>query len=410
MRTAWLAAAIGLAALELLLPRAAAAACPEHLQFLKSKCETWQSYVLPKTIPPAHGNAVADSDAAAALGMKIFYDNRFSSGRSGVACASCHDPEHAFAELKRTSHTIKEVARNAPDLINAAWYTQSHFWDGKVDNIWSAPLFTFEQADEMGSSRLHVVHTLSAIYKMRYEGLYGPMPDFSDTQRFPPEGKPGTPQFDGMAEADKKLVNQVYVNTGKALEAYIRKLAAGRSRFDDFMTGTPNALTPDARKGIAAFIRNRCDSCHNGPAFTDEGFHSLGYPAKPGRPQDLARQGGLVFARQWEFSSRSPFADVTPGATAATPAPGLSPTAVKVANVTADPTGFRTPTLRNVELTAPYGHDGAFDTLEDVIDAHARVLPGHKPPGAQDKHDIVAFLLSLSGRPPSPPWNYWPGG
>jgi cytochrome c peroxidase len=389
---------IGLAAVEATISTAAAA-CPDHLQFLKSKCAQWQSYVLPESIPAARGNMFADNQAAAALGMKVFYDNRFSQSSSGVACATCHDPEHAFAERKPTSHTIREVARNAPDLIDAAWYTRSHFWDGKVDNLWSAPLFTFEQDDEMGSSRLRVVHTLASIYKIRYEKIFGPLPDLSDTTRFPLSGKPGTPQFDAMSARDKDLVDQVYANVGKALEAYIRMLAAGRSPFDDFMNGSTKAMSVDAQHGMVAFTRLGCDSCHSGPTFTDEGFHDLGNSGKPGRPKDFARAGGMTFASKWQFSSASRFADPTNGALT-----------VKVASVTGEPEGFRTPSLRNVELTSPYGHDGAFDTLGGAIDAHAQVLPRHAVPDARDKHDIVEFLHSLSGRPPRPPWNYWPGG
>ncbi len=386
------------AALEITIS-GAAEVCPDHLQFLQSKCAQWQSYVLPEAVPAARSNAFADNDAAAVLGMKIFFDNRFSRSGSGVACSNCHDPEHAFAERKSTSHTIREVARNAPDLINAARYTRSHFWDGKVDNLWSAPLFTFEQDDEMGASRLSVVHTLASIYKIRYEKIFGPLPDFADAKRFPPSGKPGTPEFDGMTDQDKDLVNRVYVNVGKALEAYIRKLAAGRSPFDDFINGSAKSLNIDAQRGMVAFDRHGCDSCHFGPTFTDEGFHNLGYPGKEGAPKDSARAGGIAFASEWQFTSMSRFADSATGDSAA-----------KIIDVTGQSDGFRTPSLRNVELTPPYGHNGAFDTLDQAIDAHARVLPGQAALDPQDKHDIVEFLRSLSGRPPMRPWNYWPGG
>ncbi len=395
---------LGLVALGLAL-RTAAAACPEHLQFLKSRCAQWQSSVLPPSPPASRGNSFADNEGAAALGLKIFFDNRFAKSGSGVACASCHDPEHAFAERKPTSNTLQEVARNAPDLINAAWYARAHFWDGKVDNLWSAPLFTFEQAAEMGGTRLSIVHTVAAIYKMRYEKVFGPLPDFSDTTRFPPSGKPGTPQFDGMSEQDRNLVNRVYVNVGKSLEAYIRKLAAGRSPFDDFMNGSPKSISADAQRGMVAFTRYRCDTCHSGPTFTDERFHDLGSSPQPGRPQDLARAGGIAFAAHWEFTSTSPFADPTRGAE---PTTGAVPP--RTANVTSDRRGFRTPTLRNVQFTSPYGHDGAFATLESAIDAHSPVLPGHTTLDAGDKRDIIAFLNALSGRPPQRPWNYWPGG
>ena len=158
---------------------AAPAACAAYLKFLGSQCAAWQADVLPLELPPARGNRFADRQDAAAFGMKVFYDNRFSKPGSGVACASCHDPEHSFAEKKARSHTIAEAARNAPDLINASWYTTSHFWDGKVDNLWSAPLFTLEQTEEMGATRLQVVHTVASIYKIRYEKIFGALPDLS---------------------------------------------------------------------------------------------------------------------------------------------------------------------------------------------------------------------------------------
>src|SRR6185437_7574329 len=105
----------------LLLPGAGAATpCPAYLQFLEPHCAAWQADILPATLPPARGNRFADRQDAAVLGMKIFYDNRFSRPGAGVSCASCHDPEHAFAETKPRSNTLREVARNAPDLIDAA--------------------------------------------------------------------------------------------------------------------------------------------------------------------------------------------------------------------------------------------------------------------------------------------------
>jgi cytochrome c peroxidase len=183
------------------------------------------------------------------------------------------------------------------------------------------------------------------------------------------------------------------------LEAYIRKLAAGRSPFDDFMNGSAKSISIDAQHGMLAFTRHGCDACHLGPTFTDEGFHNLGYPGKPGKPKDLARAGGITFASKWLFSSTSKFADPTNG-----------DFKVKATDLASEPEGFRTPSLRNADFTSPYGHDGAFDTLDRAIDAHARILPKHAAPDTQDKHDIIEFLHSLSGRPPQAPWNYWPGG
>jgi len=377
------------------LMASAAAACPEHLQFLQPRCEEWQARLLPASLPESSGNTHADDEAAAALGMRIFYDNRFSRPGSGVACVNCHVPEQAFTERKATSHTIRPLSRNSSDLLNAAWYTRWHFWDGKVDNLWSAPLFTFEQDDEMGSTRLHVVRTMARVYASRYERAFGPVPDLSDATRFPPSGKPGEPQYDAMSGEDKKVVDRIYANIGKALEAYVRKLAAGRSQFDDFLLGS-TSISNEAKRGMTAFTRYGCGSCHSGPTFTDERFHRLGLAANSA---DKARSGGQDFFSRWQFSSASEYADKPQAAASASGGDPVS-----------SPDGYRTPSLRNVTLTAPYGHDGAFNTLDQAIAAHARILPGQEAPSPADKRDIIEFLRLLGGTPPRPPWNYWPGG
>ncbi len=378
---------------------AAAPACAAYLKFLGSECAAWQADILPMGLPPARGNRFADRQDAAAFGMKVFYDNRFSKPGSGVACASCHDPEHSFAEKKARSHTLAEAARNAPDLINASWYTTAHFWDGKVDNLWSAPLFTLEQTEEMGATRLQVVHTVASIYKIRYEKIFGPLPDLSDTKRFPESGKPGMPAYDAMAPADKLTVNQIYANLGKVLEAYIRKLAAGRSAFDNFMAGSQTSITPAAQRGMVAFTKYGCQSCHSGPTFTDEKFHKLGLPAVPQRARDTGRESGLRFVRDWQFLSAGRFAD-----------PAVTEAVIPDSKPVNQSEAFRTPSLRNVAQTAPYGHDGSLDTLELAISAHAAVLPNHSAPTPADEKDLEEFLRSLAGRPPQAPWNYWPGG
>ena len=375
------------------VPALGAASCPAYLQFLEPHCAEWRADILPADLPPARGNKFADRQDAAVLGMKIFYDNRFSRPGAGVSCASCHDPEHAFAENKPRSNTLREVMRNAPGLTDAAWYVRAHFWDGKVDNLWSAPLFTFEQPDEMDSSRLHVVRILAEIYKARYETIFGPLPDLADGRRFPEMGKPGSPEFDSIAEEDQLAVNQIYANVGKALEAYIRKLAAGRSAFDDFMAGSERSLSPPAQRGMVVFTKYGCQTCHSGPTFTDEKYHQLNLPNAAGHIPDSGREGGIRFARSWQFGSSSAFSDPS--------------SADQALAVVAQGAGFRTPSLRNVVLTGPYGHDGGLETLDQAIDAHAQIQP---MPTEQDKKDIVEFLRALSGRPPQRPWNYWPGG
>ncbi len=373
---------------------ATAASCPAYLQFLEAHCAEWQSDVLPADLPPPRGNKFADRQDAAVLGMKIFYDNRFSRpGSRRIVRQPATTPNMQLRRKQAAVEDAGEVARNAPDLIDAAWYQGAHFWDGKVDTLWSAPLFTLEQPDEMDSSRLHVVRVLAATYKARYETIFGPLPDLAGQRALSRRGKPGTAEFDAMTAEDRLAVNQVYANIGKALEAYIRKLAAGRSPFDDFMTGSESSLSPQAQRGVVAFRKYGCQSCHSGPTFTDEKFHQLNLAVAAGHAADPGREGGVRFARSWAFGSSSAFSD--------------PPLGDQAAEAVVQEVGFRTPSLRNVALTGPWGHDGGLETLHQAIDAHAQI---QAVPTGQDKTDIVEFLRALSGRPPQRPWNYWPGG
>jgi cytochrome c peroxidase len=169
--------------------------------------------------------------------------------------------------------------------------------------------------------------------------------------------------------------------------------------FDDFINGAGTS-SADAKRGMIAFTLRGCDGFHPGPTFTEKGFHNLGLPDTSGMPKDPGRAGGFAFANKWPFTSTGRFADPTQG--------DLAPRAVKVVD---EAKGYRrTPSLRNLESTWPYGHNGAFNTLEQAIDAHVRVLPKHEAVDAQDKRDIVELLRTLSGRQPQPPLNYRPGG
>jgi cytochrome c peroxidase len=144
---------------------------------------------------------------------------------------------------------------------------------------------------------------------------------------------------------------------------------------------------------MVAFTKYGCQSCHSGPTFTDEKFHQLDLPTAAGHTPDSGREGGIRFARSWQFGSSSAFSDPQPED--------------QTSQAGTHEVGFRTPSLRNVALTGPYGHDGSLETLDRAIDAHAQI---QAVPTGQDRKDIVEFLRSLTGRPPQRPWNYWPGG
>lgn len=361
------------------------AQCREDLGLSEPNCLQAVDWRLPSELPPARGNRYADDPRAATLGRAIFFDAGFATV-PGVSCASCHLPEDEFAESRATSEVIPGVpgGRNSPSLLVAAWNEGFWFWDGRADSLWSQPLFAFENEIEMATTRLAIAHRIAetASYRDAYEAIFGALPELSDTARFPSSGRPGDPSWDGMAEADRDAVNRVVANVGKALEAYMRRLATGPSRLDRFLDGDRAALSADERRGFRRFIEGGCAACHDGAMLTDDAFHLATMEAT-----DRGRAAGIETLLASPFSSAGPYFDADAGD--ALPLP-LGPTPD-------DERAFRTPSLRNVTLTAPYTHSG-----ERTLNAILTTPSFFYEPG--DEVVIAAFLASLVGEPPPAEW------
>jgi cytochrome c peroxidase len=151
----------------------------------------------------------------------------------------------------------------------------------------------------------------------------------------------------------------------KAISAFERTLITPDSRFDKYIKGDKNALAPAEKRGLLLFIsKASCSQCHNGVNLTDNEFHNLGHS----RSGDLGR--------------------------------------FQITKADKDKAAFKTPTLRNIELTAPYMHQGSLKTLEEVVDYYNR--GGDTGPNKssmivklfltkQEKRDLVAFLKTLTG-------------
>jgi cytochrome c peroxidase len=158
---------------------------------------------------------------------------------------------------------------------------------------------------------------------------------------------------------------------GEAIAAYERTVISTNSAFDKFVLGDASAMNESAQRGMAVFKgKGRCLACHNGSNFTDNQFHNTGVPQVGPMKEDLGR----YYVTQREHDRRA----------------------------------FKTPTLRSVIESAPYMHDGAFKTLEEVVDfydkggnANPQLSSLMKPLGftAQEKTDLIAFLKALTGEP-----------
>jgi len=206
---------------------------------------------------------------------------------------------------------------------------------------------------------------------------------------WPAAGKPGDAAYDDLPDAQKDQINRVAANVGKAFDAYMRKNTTGPGALDSFLKGDTSNLIPAARRGLNAFIENKCDSCHSGPALSDESFHDAGFPSLPGSMPDLGRAEGLAVLEANIFNLAGPYADPGPEIPAAPPQPGQVG-------------AFRTPPLRNITRTGPYGHDGALASLRDVLNLHGPSL------STSDAGDVLAFFETLNGAYPARPWSNWP--
>jgi cytochrome c peroxidase len=376
--------------------------CGLGLALDEDGCALLRAMARPEAPPPSPGNALADDEAAARLGHRLFFDARFSADND-VRCATCHAPERAFADGVPLAVGLGLVPRNSPTALDVAWRRWA-FWDGRADSLWSQPLAALEGELEMGTTRLAVAHRIAKSYADPFQALFGPLPPLDDAARFPPAGKPGDPAWQAMAPGDRELVDAIFAGAGKALEAYQRRLVTGPSRFDRFLAGEV-ALADDEARGAARFVELGCAGCHHGPVLSDDGFHNLGLGGDPGDPRGRARGVELLLAS--EFSAAGPHHD---GALPADFAPAVAP---------GDLGGFATPPLRNVADTAPYGHDGRFATLGEAIDAHVGGAPDvgvvdpllpAAPLDPDDRAAIEAFLHTLSGEPAPLPWRDWPSG
>jgi len=368
-------------------------------------CARFRATVLPAALPPAKGNRFGDNPDAAKLGFDLFFDpGAFSPAGENIACARCHSPEHGFADVRPLSVGLVPTLRNAPAVVNAA-RNFPHFWDGRADSLWSQPLQTIENEGEMNGTRLGVTHFIAEHYRDEYEKAFGPLPDLS---RFPAAGKPGSAAWDAMTSADRATVTLVYVNVGKALEAYMRKVATGPSAVDRFFAGT-GELSSEAVRGMRVFASAGCFGCHGGPYFTDGRYHDLDVPVPPflaATKGDPGRAHGVTALTSSEFNGASVYYDRSNG----------EPARIEEETSTDfDPDGaFLTPSLRNVGETSPYGHNGAFATLEDVVRFH---LAGGGPHAKEltrnelsddDVAALIAFLQALHGDPAPLPWSFWP--
>lgn len=356
-------------------------------------------------LPADPSNAYADNELAAKLGQQLYFDTRLS-GNGGIACASCHKPELMFTDGLPLAVGAGSGTRHTPSLVGLS-YSPWFYWDGRKDSQWSQALAPIEAPHEHDIDRLSVARlvTQEQPYEQLYAALFGPAPSLPEQGIASPLGREAfIAGWNELTEEQKRTINQVFANVGKALAAYQRKLQPGRTRFDDYADSLSESgdiegggqLSASELAGLDLFLdKGQCITCHNGPLFTNNEFHNTGVMVLAGQLPPMGRYDGIRIARQDPFNCLGDYSDAANGQCLE----------LEFARDNNELVGaHKTPTLRNVAETAPYMHGGQIASLEDVIrhynDAPVSMLSHNeaKPLSLRpvEQRQLLSFLRTLS--------------
>jgi cytochrome c peroxidase len=287
---------------------------------------------------PAKGKVVSTPEMVA-LGEELFNDKRFSS-TGEVSCSTCHEPAKAFTDSPLSvSEGINKLqgTRNAPTVVNAAYF-ETQFWDGRSPSLEDQALHPFVNPVEMGLKNHDPILALvrkDPHYVQSFNKVFGK----------------------GGAAVTMTEVTQ-------AIAAFERTKIAANSPFDRFyFGGETNALTPAQKRGLDLFVnQGRCVSCHvveqTQALFTDNRFHNIGVGINNIQSDVPALAGEFLKAK-----ATAAEVDVKVLSDKRVSELGRLAISRRFDDIGA----FKTPTLRNVAVTAPYMHDGSLKTLREVV-------------------------------------------
>lgn len=277
----------------------------------------------------------------AELGKKLFFDPRLS-GDKNMSCATCHNPSLGWSDGLAKSKGHKGMTLpRATPTIVNSGYNTIQMWDGRKKDLEDQAIGPMEAREEMHTDIPALLAFLND--NEGYSALF--------EEAYPGEG--------------------ITTDTlTKALATFERTVVSNSSPFDKWVQGDASAMTEQQVRGFQLFMdpeKGNCSVCHSAPNFTDDGFHNLGLAAFGKENPDLGRYNERPLR-------------LMKGA-------------------------FKTPTLRDVELTAPYFHDGSAEDLIAVMQHYVKggevktnLSPNFKPADLDDQEvqDLVAFMQALT--------------
>lgn len=334
---------------------------------------------LPRLPVPEDNTQTADK---VALGDKLFHDARFSiTGK--VSCSTCHDAAKAFTDLLPVSEGINGLkgTRSAPTVINAA-YNKTQFWDGREPSLEAQSKQPFLNPVEMAlPDHAYILKIVSK--DAEYTGMFK--------------------KVFGVAASGISIDH-----VAMAIAAFERSKISGDSPFDRYYFGTDaTALSAAQQRGLEVYLNEgRCVSCHvieqTSALFTDHLFHNIGvgFNSVKDRIHTIAAE----FIKSKRKGANVDFAVLSSSNVSQLGRFAISEDLT-------DMGAFKTPTLRNIDKTAPYMHDGSLTKLEDVVtfynnggrlketDPLDDFLDGGIRPlnlTEQQQKDLVEFLKALT--------------
>ena len=293
------------------------------------------------------------TNAGVELGRMLFYEKKLSRG-SGQACADCHLQQDGFSDIRQFSLGVaeQEGRRQAMSIFNMAWHNNGFFWDGRAEKLREQALLPIEDPLEMDETLENVVSKLKA------DKIY-------------------TNQFIRAFDSDTITSEKMAL----ALEQFMLSIVSMNAKYDRFLKGEEE-LNESEMRGMQLFFSEfeplgtakggECFHCHNGMNFANNQFMN----------------NGLDY---WEDVMDKGLFETT--------------------GYNSDIGKFKVTSLRNIALTAPYMHDGRFETLEEVLEHYNtgvkasptthpllqfNMLPNGLQLTTQEKTDIIAFLHTLT--------------
>ncbi|MBE0584720.1 MAG: cytochrome-c peroxidase, partial [Desulfofustis sp.] len=260
-------------------------------------------------------------------GKKLFFDRRLS-GDGTMNCGTCHDPEQGYSDGLEISLNYPTTRnwRNSPTVLNVA-FQQHFFHDGRAATLEEQALFPMMSAFEMNQNLDFLEEEIRSVpeYVTEFKAVFGD-PDVTRER------------------------------IASAIAAFERTLVSRDAPLDRFLSGDAAALSPDAQQGYQLFIgKAACVTCHYGVNLIDDRFHALYVQENPEHLADPRITATRRFVAKLYGFAEYRTLDEDPGRFLITKDPQ-------------DWKAFKTPTLREVASTAPYMHNGIFETLDEVID------------------------------------------